>query len=126
VFGMYHRLGARFWKRLAMNSLALVLPEPMIRTSAPTTAQVTVTRQESEGRTMVHILHYIPERRAEQIDTIQDVIPLHDVRVALRCDEAPSRVYLAPDRAEPPCEWDNGYAEVTIPIVNGYAVLAFE
>ncbi len=126
VFGMYHRLGARFWKRLAMNALALALPEPMVRTNAPTTAQVTVTRQESEGRTMVHVLHYIPERRAQQIDTIQDVIPLHDVRVALRREAAPSRVYLAPDEIDLPCEWSDGYAEVSIPVVNGYAVLAFE
>ena len=126
VFGMYHRLGARFWKQLTMNALALALPQPLVRTNAPTTAQVTVTRQESEGRTMVHILHYIPERRAQQIDTIQDVIPLHDVRIALRCDRAPSRVCLAPDEAELSCEWSDGYAEVSIPVVTGCAVVAFE
>ena len=75
---------------------------------------------------MVHILHYVPERRAQQIDTIQDIVPLHDVRIALRCDKAPSRVCLAPDEAELPCEWSAGYAEASIPVVNGYAVAVFE
>jgi hypothetical protein len=126
VFGMYHRRGARFYRQLAINSLKLLLPEPLIRTDAPTTAQITVARQEAEQRTIVHILHYIPERRAATIDTIQDVIPLHRVRIALRCDRAPSRVYLAPEGTPLDCSWEAGYAEVTVPVVNGYAVLAFD
>lgn len=125
VFGMYHRFGARFFKQLAMNSLALLLPQPLIRTNAPTTAHITVTRQEPEQRTMVHVLHYIPERRAARLDTIQDRIPLHNVRVALRCDATPSQVYSAPDGAQLSCKWNDGYAEVTLPVVDGYAVVVF-
>jgi hypothetical protein len=126
VFGMYQRKGARFWRRLAMNSLALLLPSPLVRTNAPTTAQITVTRQEPEGRTMVHVLHYIPERRADQIDTVQDVIPLHEVEIALRCERVPSRATLAPSGAELPCEWADGYARVRLPRVEGYAVAVFD
>jgi hypothetical protein len=126
VFGMYHRRGARFYRQLAVNSLKLLLPEPLIRTDAPTTAQITVARQEAEQRTIVHVLHYIPERRAATIDTIQDVIPLHDVKIALRCDRAPSNVYLAPEGTPLECFWGAGYAEVRVPVVNGYAVLTFD
>ena len=126
VFGMYHRRGARFWKQLAMNAVSLVLPRPLVRTDAPTAAQVTVARQDAEQRTMVHVLHYIPERRAATIDTIQDVIPLHDVAVALRCGKAPSRAYLAPKGTALNCSWKDGYAEVTVPVVKGYSVVVFE
>ena len=75
---------------------------------------------------MVHVLHYIPERRSTSIDTIQDVIPLRDVKIALRCDAAPSQVYLAPCGTELDCEFADGYAEVTVPAVEGYAVIVFE
>ncbi|MBM3497967.1 MAG: beta-galactosidase, partial [Armatimonadetes bacterium] len=126
VFGMYHRRGARFWKQLVVNSLAQLLPEPLVRTSAPTTAQITVTRQAAESRTMIHVLHYIPERRARDLDTIQDRIPLHDVRIALRREAAPSKAYLAPEGTPLECAWSEGYAEVTVPVVDGYAVIAFE
>jgi hypothetical protein len=123
VFGLYHRRGARFYRQLVVNSLAQLLPQPLIRTNAPTTAQITVTRQEAEGRTIVHVLHYIPERRAQALDTIHDRIPLHDVRVALRTEQPPAKVYLAPDGAELTCTCQDGYAEVTVPVVDGYAVV---
>jgi len=126
VFSMYHRRGARFWKQLAMNSLALLLPDPLVRTNAPTTAQITVTRQAAEQRTMLHVLHYIPERRADSLDTIQDRIPLHNITVALRCENPPSRAYLAPDGTALDCTWEDGYAEVTVPVVDGYAVVVLE
>ncbi|MGQ9733199.1 MAG: beta-galactosidase trimerization domain-containing protein, partial [Candidatus Zipacnadales bacterium] len=126
VFRMYQRWGARFWKQLTMNALALLLRQPLVRTNAPTTAQVTVTYQETEHRTMLHILHYIPERRAQQLDTIQDLIPLHEVKVALRCAAAPAKVYLAPEETELNCTWIDGYAEVTVPCVEGYAVVVIQ
>jgi len=125
VFGMYHRRGARFWKQLVVNSLRLLLPRPLVKTSAPTTAQVTVARQAAEGRTIVHVLHYIPERRAKDLDTIQDRIPLHDVQVSLRCESAPSRVCLAPDGTPLACTWADGYATVTVPVIAGHAAVAF-
>jgi hypothetical protein len=126
VFSMYHRRGARFWKQLAMNSLALLLPEPLVRTNAPTTAQITVTRHASQNRTMLHVLHYIPERRADSLDTIQDRIPLHNVSVSLRCENAPSRAYLAPAGAALDLTYAAGYASVTIPVIDGYAVVALD
>ncbi len=126
VFSMYNQKGARFWKDLAVNTLALLLPCPLVKSNAPSTAQITATRQDKEARTMVHVLHYIPERRSTSIDTIQDVIPLRDVKIALRCDAAPSQVYLAPCGTELDCEFADGYAEVTVPAVEGYAVIVFE
>ena len=113
-------------RQLVLNSLAVLLPEPMVRANAPTTAQITVTRQEQESRTMVHVIHYIPERRAQTTDTIQDVIPLHDVRVALRCETAPSKVYLTPDGQELESDWRDRYVEVRVPKVEGYAVVVCE
>src|SRR2546422_3857235 len=38
------------------------LPDPLVKTDAPTTAQITINRQPEERRHVVHLLHYIPER----------------------------------------------------------------
>ena len=124
VFGMYQRRGARFWKQLALNCLDLLLPEPMVKTNLPTTAQVTVTRQ--GARRMIHIIHYIPERRATGIDTIQDIIPLHDVKVSLKSDAEPTRVYIAPSGDELEWELADEHVQVCVPKVEGYAVVVLE
>lgn len=46
----------------------------------------TINIQEENKRLIVHVLHYIPERRGEQFDTIEDVIPLHNVGISVRMD----------------------------------------
>jgi hypothetical protein len=85
---------------------------------------VTVTTQ--PGRQIVHVLHYIPERRAPNLDVVEDVIPLHQVKLALRSESAPRRVYLAPQRQSLSCDWEEGYARVVVPVVNGHQMVAFE
>ena len=35
----------------------------------------------------MHLLHYIPERRSQDIDIIEDVIPLYDVKVSIKVPE---------------------------------------
>jgi hypothetical protein len=116
----------RTYKLLVLNALARLLPRPLVRTDAPTTAHVTLTRQPARRRHMVHVLHYIPERRGTQFDTVEDVIPLHGVSLGLRCGSPPSKVYLAPQGDSLVCAVRDGYAHVTIPVVEGHQMVVFE
>lgn len=47
----------------------------------------TINVQEEQKRLVLHALHYIPERRGEQFDTIEDIIPLHNIGVSIKMDE---------------------------------------
>jgi len=49
-------------------------------------AGATLNRQAAEDRLVVHLLHYVPERRCDVIDVIEDVIPLRDLGVLVRAD----------------------------------------
>ncbi|NLC58722.1 MAG: beta-galactosidase [Armatimonadetes bacterium] len=126
IFGMYQRHGVRAYKLMVLNALARLLPNPLVQTDAPTTTHLTVNRQPAERRSVLHLLHYIPERRAEGIDTIEDVIPLYNVAVALRTDQEPARVYLAPSGQEIPCRYEDGYARVVVPEVRGHQMVVFQ
>ena len=126
IFGMYQRHGVRAYKLMVLNALARLLPNPLVQTDAPTTAHLTVNRQPAERRSVLHLLHYIPERRAEGIDTIEDVIPLYNEAVALRTDHEPARVYLAPSGQEIPCRYEDGYARVVVPEVRGHQMVVFQ
>ncbi|HEX6971436.1 MAG TPA: beta-galactosidase trimerization domain-containing protein [Limnochordia bacterium] len=126
IFAMYRRWGTRVYKQLVLNALRLLFDDPVVRTDAPTTAHITLNIQRELGRYVLHILHYIPERRCQEIDTIEDVIPLHDVRVALKLPAAPRRVYLAPSEEEIPFTFDGRRAHVVIPRVTGHQMVVFE
>jgi hypothetical protein len=111
------------------NQLAIVergrrVPTPLIRAEAPSTAQITVTEQ--RGRRVVHVLHFPAERRTPDIDIVEDVIPLVNLKLALRAEQRPERVYLAPQRQGLKFNYSVGYAEVIVPEVRGHQMVVFE
>jgi hypothetical protein len=126
VFAAFMRQGYRPYKQLFLNALRLLLPDKLVETNAPSTAHVSVQRQEAEGRTVVHVLHYIPEQRYRDVQTVDDVIPLHNVELAVRLEQRPQRVYLAPDGATLPFDASGDQVRITVPEVHGHAMVVFE
>ena len=126
IFSMYKNHGARVYKQLVQNALRLLCPEPLIKTNAPTTAHISLNWQEKENRHVVHLLHYIPERRSNQVDTIEDIIPLYDVEVAIKTEKQPQRIYLAPEGKVLDFKYADGYVELTIPKIYGHAMVVLE
>jgi hypothetical protein len=125
LFGMYTRHSARVYRQLVLNAIARLLPRPLLRTDAPTTAQVMLTCQPAANRRIVHVLHYLPQRRHAGFDTLEDVIPVFNVTLAVRGD-MPRAVYLAPSRQSLQANAVDGYAQVRIPEVRGHAMVVLE
>lgn len=133
VFRSYRRYGNRSYKLLVRNLLTLLLPSPLVRTSAPSTARVTLLEQRTESRLVAHLLHYVPERRTkasdiggEEIDIIEDIIPLHNVSVAIRCPSRPSAVTLALGGTALEHRSTDGYVEVNVPRIDGYEAVVIQ
>jgi hypothetical protein len=126
VFQTYRVEGARVCKVLALNTLDLLLDAPAVATDAPTTAHITLMRQSKPKRKVLHILHYIPERRSTKIDIVEDVIPLRDVVVSVRCGARPRRVYLAPSGETVRFEMFGEYAMLLVPEVVGHQMVVIE
>jgi hypothetical protein len=123
IFTEYHALAPRWEKRMFLNALDMLLPEPLVRHTGPTTMQVTVNEQADENRWVVHVLHYIPERRSQYIDIIEDVIPLYDVRVAIRAPRLVQSVTCVPQMEELEFESGHGYVEFVVPRIEGHQMV---
>ena len=124
IFGAYATHGNIPCKLLVRNILDILLPEPLVRVTAPSGAEVTVMRQ--GARSIVHVLYYSPERRTKDLDIVEDIVPLVRVPLSLAVAKAPKQVYLAPEREPLPFTWRNGRVEVTIPEVMGHAMVVIE
>jgi len=96
IFRQYDQNAPLWCKTLFLNALKMLLPEPLVRTDGPSTLFVTLNAQPREKRLVLHLLHYVPERRSQSIDIVEDVIPLYDVSVSLRLDDDVKGVHLAP------------------------------
>jgi hypothetical protein len=71
------------------------------------------------------VLHYIPERRCATVPQVEERIPLFNIRVGIQT-AAPKSVYLASTRESIPYEIVDGRVWITIPEVNGHAMVVFE
>jgi len=126
VFRTYRVEGSLVCKQLVLNTLNLLLDCPVLTTDAPTTAHVTVMQQTRPRRIVVHILHYIPERRCTKIDVIEDVIPRYNVAVSVRRNRRPQRVYLAPSCKDLDFAFTDGRVSFNVPQVVGHQMIVIE
>jgi hypothetical protein len=113
VFSAYWDRGDLNLRRLVRNCLRLLLPEPLVRTTAPATSEVTVTRLGEQ--TMVHVVNYHSLRRTVHSETLDDIPPLRDVEITLRLPAAPRRVYQAPDQEPLEFTYEGGRARCVVP-----------
>jgi hypothetical protein len=87
----------------------------------------TLTQQAAPDRWLVHLLHYIPQRRATELEIIEDIIPLHQVKVSLHLPRPARQVLLQPGGEIPLETWEaNGRLEFVVPEVRGHQIVAIE
>ena len=122
----YHKHAQVPMKALFGNILAELLPAPIVKvTNMPSFARVTVSSK--PDRTMVYLMSYVPEKRGDKIEMIEEAIAIHGAKLALRLDGArPKKVYLAPEGTELSFTIKNNYICVDVPAFSGYAVVVFE
>jgi hypothetical protein len=123
IFAQYDRNAPRWCKTLFLNALDILLPEPLLRHGGPTTLRATVNEQAAENRWVMHLLHYIPERRSQDIDVIEDVIPLYDVRVSVRVPGQVTGVACVPEGQPLAYEQEEGYVEFVVPELVGHQIV---
>ncbi len=124
IFTAFAAYGNYPYRLLVRNILDRLLPDPLLRVDAPTSTETSVTRQGK--RTIVHLLHYSPERRTEKLDLIEDIVPLYDFPLSLKLDRAPRRVYTAPDETPIEFEYLAGRVNLRVPQLRGHAMIVFE
>lgn len=124
IFGAYATHGNYPYRLLVKSLLDQLLPEPLLRLEAPTGTEATIMRQ--GRRTIVHLLNYCPERRTRNIDIIEDIVPLYNVPISLKCAHPPKFVYLAPNREGLIFDVRGNRVDVVVPEVRGHAMIVFE
>jgi hypothetical protein len=100
IFTLYAGYGSVAYRQLFSNVIDQILGEDRtLRTNLPSTARVTLTRQDAEDRYVLHLLYANTIRRGgvlelsggttratQPIEIIDELIPLHDVEVELSKD----------------------------------------
>jgi hypothetical protein len=80
-------------------------------------------RAAAQQRQVLHLLHYIPERRGEFFDVIEDVIPLYDVKLSVRVPKPVKRIASAPQGEALPFTIAGDRVEFVVPSIRGHQMI---
>jgi hypothetical protein len=123
IFSQYHNYGSVWCKKLFINAIDALLENRLINHNGPSTIISTLNEQENENRYVLHLLHYIPERRCQRIDVTEDVIPLYNLEVKMNLEKSPKSVTLVPQNEEVKFNIVDGILEFTVNKVDGHQMV---
>jgi len=126
LFTQYHERAPQWCRKLVTNAIDLLLPDPLVVATAPSSTIMALNEQPAENRLVLHILHYVPERRGQQFDVIEDIIPIFDVTVSMNVGPSVTAVRLAPQGEPLPFGAEGGRVCFTVPRVDGHQAVAIE
>jgi len=125
IFRNYRLFATLCYKKIIKNCMDILMPEPLIKSTLPSTAELTLFKR-GDSRIIMHLLHYIPVRRGLRLDVIEDVIPLFNQSIALKKTFTPSGIYSVPDMKEIDYTVSNDYINLKIPEINGHKMIIID
>jgi hypothetical protein len=79
--------------------------------------------QEDPGRLVFHLLHYIPESRGLEFDTIEDVIPVYNIKCSLINERNYSKARLVPENKALKTKRNGSRIEFVVPEIRGHQMM---
>jgi hypothetical protein len=121
ILEAYGKYAAPNYRILFGNCIDLLLPKPLIRDCGPSCLETSVVQ--TENSVVVHLISFCPERRAHNLDIVEDAVPIVDMPIEVRVDSAPRRVFLAPAEQDLEYEYRDGYVSTRVTVLDGHAML---
>lgn len=94
-----------------------------IESSVPDRGVTTLLQQ--NDRKIVHLLYAHTTKRGENTEVIEDIVPLYNVDVKVKCDE-PKKVILVPQNEEIDFSYADGKVSFTVPKVEIHQMISVE
>lgn len=123
IFTQYRQNAARWCKDLFLNALARVLPKPLVQHDSFSTLNVVLNEQTQENRYVLHLLHYIPERRGKDFDTIEDIIPVYNIGLNFHLPKTIKTITLIPEGESVEFSQEAEQLELTLSKLEGHQVI---
>ncbi|WP_039833707.1 beta-galactosidase trimerization domain-containing protein, partial [Paenibacillus sonchi] len=126
VFEDYAAKGSLIVKETVLHALNRLLPDKTLHTNLPAQGVVTLQEQKEEKRLVNHLLYASPVRRGENIEVIEDIIPLYDVQVSVRTEGRVQNVYLAPQMTPLSFSREEQNVHYTVPVLECHQMVVLD
>lgn len=126
VFGLYRKNAANWCKQIVKDAIELLLQDKLVSHNGPSTMITALNCQEGHNRDILHVLHYITEKRSEDIYTIEDVIPLYRIQFDMYTGgKTVKKVSIVPD-TEVSFVQEGDYIRFTVDKIEGHCMVSIQ
>ena len=126
-FSSYALDGELVQKLLVQDLLTVILPAPSVRTTGiPSTARLTLMENPSNKNQLVQILYFPYERRAPDIDIIEEPATFVQASIDVKRATMPKQISALDHKgrtSDVPFRYSDGYITITLPKVTGQLAL---
>lgn len=127
IFRLYRKNAALWCKEMVKDALAILMPQRLIWHDGPSTLMVNLSQQGAHNRYVVHLLHYITEKRSKDIFTIEDCVGLYGQKIGCYLEgKQVEQVVLLPSGEPLDFDQDQEVLSVVVPEIKGYQVIGIE
>lgn len=124
LFSQYANSAPRWCREVLLNAVNLLLPDPLLRMeNTPTSLITTVNEQPDQNRYIIHMMHYVPERRGSSFDVVEDVIPLFNLNASLKVPGRIRSVTAVPGGKNLAFQEIDGRVNFTLPELYGHQMI---
>lgn len=106
IFDQYASRGSIHTKQIVCQLIDRLLPHPLLSTNLP--AQGISTLMDTPNGPLVHLIYGSPVRRGQNVEVIEDLIPITNTQVHVCCKDPIKCVKLVPEEIEIPFCQENG------------------
>lgn len=123
LFLIYKEYAPEWISRLLLNAIDMLLQEPILRHDGPPTLQTTVNEQTAEDRCVVHLLHYIPRKKARVMEVVDCKLPLYNVTLSLNLNREVKSVKLVPENIDLDFRKEENRIVFAVPKIDGHEMV---
>ncbi|MEG2985354.1 MAG: beta-galactosidase trimerization domain-containing protein [Peptostreptococcaceae bacterium] len=87
IFSIYRKNAAKWCKEIINDAIELLMTSQLVSHNGPSTILTTLQKDLDTNGYVLHILHYITEKRSQDIYTIEDIIPLFNTEITIEIDD---------------------------------------
>ncbi|MBN2851224.1 MAG: beta-galactosidase trimerization domain-containing protein [Clostridia bacterium] len=121
IFRLYALRAPKWVKTLLENAINELIGQPLIKHNGPSSVITTINRKEHFD--VMHILWYIPEKKSEQLEILEDVFPYHNLDVELKTDRKVTSLTIVPNGIGLSFRQIDNIVYFTIPEILGHCMI---
>lgn len=110
-------------RQLLWNAIELLIGPPVVSHTGPHNLLVTYNEQPQENRNVLHLLYYIPERRGEKLEIVEETVPIGGFTVTVREDRPVVSVRGVPQKTAMAFNQHNGAVQIPIERMQGHQMI---